>query len=99
LTHFRMIEKRRTDVMIPVGLDDRLRAVRGRRSLSAIVSMALCHFLEVDPEDFGLDAEPAAREAPTAGVAPSPGSHRHSEARPAATPLDRRSRKKKGIAP
>lgn len=73
MIHFRTMEKRRTDVMIPVGLDDRLRAVRGRRSLSAIVSLALCQFLEIDPREFGLGAPHAAGGTPGKVVPPDAG--------------------------
>ena len=68
LSHFRTIEKRRTDLLLPVELDDRLRAVRGRRSISWVVSAALCQYWGLDPADFGLDAPRAARETLAIGA-------------------------------
>jgi hypothetical protein len=56
VNQFRRLEKRRSVVSLPVPVDDRLRAVRGRLSLSECCSAALCSFLGLDPAPFGLDA-------------------------------------------
>jgi hypothetical protein len=63
LDPFRKLAKRRVQVLLPADLDDRVRAVRGRRSLSALVASALCRYLEVDPADFGMGGPPASSEA------------------------------------
>jgi hypothetical protein len=77
LDPFRKVPKRRTHLLLPVELDDRVRAVRGRQSLSSIIALAICEHLKMDPAAYGLGDPPvggAASDAtPVAPVGP-PGS-------------------------
>jgi hypothetical protein len=51
---FRTVPKQRVNILLPAVLDDRLRAARGRGSLSEVVASALCLMFDEDPGQFGL---------------------------------------------
>jgi hypothetical protein len=63
---FRQTPKVRTLLLLPRELDDRLRAARGRQSLSAIVSAAVCDLLGLDRSAYGLEDLRPSPEAPDA---------------------------------
>jgi hypothetical protein len=61
---FRETEKVSLQVLVPVEIDDRLRALRGRRMLNQVVSAACCQYLGMDPASFGLEDDiPATKPA------------------------------------
>lgn len=75
--HFRQIPKQRVDVLLPEALEGRLRAARGRQSLSQVVASALCLLFDEDPRHYGLPPwaeRPASPESPATRSAPTGGS-------------------------
>lgn len=57
-----MSRKVKLTVVIPVQVDEAIRGIRGRRSLSEFVTVALCRRLNLDPVAFGIDPAPYERD-------------------------------------